>query len=88
MRRTVDSMGRIVIPKSWRNDLHMDVNTQVEVTRHGSVIYVERKNRSCIFCGKEEELIPYNECAICQDCVHKILENQGRRVKKQDAEPV
>ena len=49
MRRTVDSMGRIVIPKSWRNDLHMDVNTQVEVDQ-------ARKRH---LCGTEKQKLHF-----------------------------
>lgn len=74
MQRHIDGLGRIVIPKELRNELHIDLYDNLEVTIQGGKIVLSKIDSSCIFCGSSDELMKYDEYAICQKCREQIAQ--------------
>lgn len=69
--RKLDSLGRIVLPKSLRRQLNIKEGDSIEmfVDEHGNVVldkYVPR----CTFCeGITEDMVEYKGKTICRDCL-------------------
>lgn len=70
--RTVDDMGRIVIPKELRRQLDMEVATDVEIFTDGESIILKRCERLCAFCGGEAGLVTFKGKLLCADCVAEL----------------
>lgn len=69
--RTVDPIGRIVLPKTFENiygDLsliHLEFFIDTEA---GAIAMLEYK-AGCCFCKSQNFLIPFKEKKICPDCL-------------------
>ena len=80
--RGIDSLGRIVLPKELRTNMHLDTDTKLEIFVDGDSI-VLKKHRpagSCDFCGEVDEfcgelaadMAQYEGYCICPACRAKI----------------
>lgn len=69
--RKLDSLGRIVLPKSLRKELSINEGDDIEmyVDEDGNVVldkYVPR----CVFCdAAKSTVIEFKGKTICQDCL-------------------
>ena len=71
--RTVDSVGRFVIPMELRRKLNItDNDDALEVFVDEDKIILRKYSPSCIFCKSLDRIIEYNEQKICKDCVEKL----------------
>ena len=70
--RKVDDLGRIVIPREIRESLNIKRKDPIEIYVDGSSIILKKDTESCVFCGKEENLINFNGKAICQHCISQL----------------
>ncbi len=70
--RTVDDMGRIVIPKELRRQLGMEEETKVEIYTDGESIILKRYEPNCAFCGAEGNLLSYKGKLLCADCIAEL----------------
>lgn len=72
--RKLDSLGRIVLPKSLRRQLNIKEGDSIEmfVDDEGNVVldkYIPR----CTFCeGLSEEMVEYKGKIICRQCLDII----------------
>ena len=72
--RKLDSLGRIVLPKSLRRQLNIKEvdNIEMFVDDHGNVVldkYIPR----CTFCeGIDEEMVEYKGKIICRNCLNSL----------------
>ena len=72
--RKLDSLGRIVLPKSLRRLLNIKEGDNIEmfVDDHGNVVldkYIPR----CTFCeGIDEEMVEYKGKIICRNCLNSL----------------
>ena len=69
--RCIDHLGRIVLPMSLRNMLHLDSGAPVDISYDGSKITLMPVKTSCMFCGSNEDLITVDGKSICKACLHK-----------------
>ena len=71
--RTLDDLGRIVLPADIRKLNNWTCMTALEVSRceDGSVIITEAKHRCCV-CGEEGELTPIKTKYICSSCALEL----------------
>ena len=74
MQRHIDGLGRISIPKELTNELDIDLYGNLGVTIQGGKIVLSKIDSSCIFCGSSDELMKYDEYAICQKCREQIAQ--------------
>lgn len=70
--RTVDELGRIVLPKPMRMMLEIDVRDEVEVITEGDRIVIQKHQPCCVFCGSDEDVLIYSGKRICKACIEGI----------------
>ena len=71
--RTLDDLGRIVLPADIRKQNNWTSLTMLEVSycEDSSVIIREAKKHCCV-CGAEDSLTPIKGRYICSDCAFAI----------------
>ena len=72
--RKVDELGRVVIPIEIRNQFNIAEKDPIEIFVDGSSIILKKFEPNCIFCGKSNKLVSYNDKLICESCAKKIGE--------------
>ena len=70
--RNIDELGRIVVPKEMRKNLGIEEGDPLEIYSEGDSIILKKKQRSCIFCGSDEELSEFKEKYICKECLSDV----------------
>jgi transcriptional pleiotropic regulator of transition state genes len=69
--RKLDSLGRIVLPKSLRRQLDIKVGDNIEmfVDNDGNVV-LDKYLPRCIFCENvSENLVEYKGKVMCRECL-------------------
>jgi len=72
--RKLDSLGRIVLPKSLRRQLNIKVGDDIEmfVDEDGNVV-LDKYLPRCIFCENvSDNLVEYKGKVICRDCLSML----------------
>lgn len=72
--RKLDSLGRIVLPKSLRRQLNIKVGDNIEmfVDEDGNVV-LDKYLPRCVFCENvSEDLVEYKGKVICRDCLSML----------------
>ncbi len=70
--RRIDPMGRIVIPKEYRDKLKMSEHDPVEVLLMNNSLVVKKTSTACAFCGTSDDLLDFEDGMICLGCAEKI----------------
>lgn len=71
--RTVDCMGRFVIPMELRRTLKIaDNKDALEVFVEDDKIILRKYSPSCLFCKSLDDIVEYNDQKICKECVEKL----------------
>lgn len=71
--RTVDKLGRIVIPKEMRKQLEMVENVdKFDIYMDGDKIVLKKHYPACIFCNNIGDGVTYKDRIICNDCLKKL----------------
>ncbi|MEG1150444.1 MAG: AbrB/MazE/SpoVT family DNA-binding domain-containing protein [Bacilli bacterium] len=74
VERSIDSLGRIVLPKEMRNTLQFNENQVVNIKLFENYIQIEKSKSTCCFCGSTENLDNYKGSPICMKCLKEIIE--------------
>lgn len=69
-RVKIDSLGRIVIPKSIRDGLGLRDGYEIEISLSGECATVRRAEEYCRLCNVKID--EGREVALCRDCIDKI----------------
>ena len=73
MARKVDELGRIVLPKEFRNALKVDAGCDMNMElKEGSIVLTPAQH-ICALCGK---IIPTKKNKLCDDCIRMVKEGQ------------
>ncbi len=73
--RTVDSVGRFVIPMELRRTMNIvDAEDALEVFVEDDKIVLRKYSPSCIFCKNLDDVIEYEDHKICKACIAKLAE--------------
>lgn len=72
--RSIDSLGRIVIPKELRATLDIQEKDPVEIFTDGDAIILKKHSPSCIFCGSGETLTLYRDKCVCASCLSDLAD--------------
>lgn len=70
--RKVDSLGRIVIPKTIRDDFSINHKDEMEICTDNDFIVISKRVSTCSICGGKKELIQYKNKEICKECISYI----------------
>ncbi len=72
MIRKVDELGRIVIPHELRKAMDIQSGDQLELLCHAEGLLLRKFPAACVFCGKRDELLQYQEKHICKHCLQGL----------------
>ena len=71
--RKQDQLGRVVIPKEWRDELGITNNTLIAIRKKGNKIELSKYEENCCVCGElYESGMEVNDNKICWECYKKI----------------
>lgn len=70
--RNIDSLGRFVIPKGWRDRLGINPGDSIYLSIKGSNITIAKVIDSCIFCNSVKGLSVFKDKFICNKCKNDI----------------
>ncbi|MGN1480789.1 AbrB/MazE/SpoVT family DNA-binding domain-containing protein [Porcipelethomonas sp.] len=73
--KTIDDLGRIVLPKDIRKKLGMEIRSAVDVRVEDDKIIISKFHNECIFCGSQDDLTEFKDKYVCSECL-KQLENE------------
>ena len=88
IRRRVDELGRIVVPKKWRTQLGMTPDTEVDIDLKGNKLIITKAHEECAICGKLKREIQQGDDLIingkyvtedsfvCHECIDKIMKGE------------
>ena len=72
--RTVDELGRRVIPKEMRKKRDISSNDPVEIYVEGDRIILTKYYSACTFCGSNLGISEFRGKRICAECLNQIKE--------------
>jgi transcriptional pleiotropic regulator of transition state genes len=71
--RSVDKMGRVVIPKEIRKQLNIENESDsLEIGIEGDRIILKKHHKACFFCDMLGEMVEYKGYYICENCIEKL----------------
>ena len=70
--RTIDNVGRIVIPMDFRKSLDIHEWDELRLFRDHERIVIEKNKPSCSFCQSGKDLVPFKEKFICKKCLEEL----------------
>ena len=75
MRRGVDKMGRVVIPREIRAQLQVESGVDsFEIYMEGDKIILKKYRPTCVFCDSFLKNYEYEGYMVCEDCIEKLVE--------------
>ncbi|MGL4175637.1 MAG: AbrB/MazE/SpoVT family DNA-binding domain-containing protein [Dermatophilaceae bacterium] len=78
MKATVDSVGRVVLPKQLRDALGITPGTLVDISRHGAGLHLVPGGRTARLVERNGVLVGTSETEIDDDVVFALIDD-GRR---------
>jgi len=82
LTRSIDEVGRIVIPKEYRSMLKLNNKVDsLEISMEGDRIVLRKHIPACTFCMSAEGIVEYSGYKICRNCVDNLKLITGRQVE-------
>jgi AbrB family looped-hinge helix DNA binding protein len=78
MKATVDSLGRVVVPKPLRDALGLTPGSTVDISRYGAGLQLVPGGRTARLVEKDGQLVATGDSAIDDDDVFRLIDS-GRR---------
>ena len=75
MVRTVDHLGRIVLPIEIRKVMGINEKDAIEIFTDSDKIILQKYQPACVFCNEVEDIVYFCDKRICKSCIEK-LKNQ------------
>ena len=73
MIRSVDKMGRVVIPKEIRTQLGVENEVDsFEIYMEGNNVVLRKYEPACIFCDEIREGVELGGHIVCTECLEKL----------------
>ena len=70
--RTMDELGRIVIPMTVRENLGLDAGDKFEMVINGTQIILVRHLPKCSVCDYDDNVQKVNKAYLCEECREKL----------------
>lgn len=78
MESTVDSVGRVVVPKAFRDALGLAPGTKVDISRYGSGLQLVPAGRTARLVEEAGVLVATGETTIDDDVVFHLIDSARR----------
>lgn len=78
METTIDSVGRIVVPKALRDALGLTPGSTVDISRYGAGLQLLPKGRTAQLVDEDGALVATGDTAINDDIVFGLLDSARR----------
>lgn len=77
--RSVDKLGRIVIPMEMRRSLGISVGDPIEITASFNSITLSPSKLRCAVCGdcNEKSLVEHSGISLCRHCIETYSRKGG-----------
>lgn len=73
MKRALDRLGRIVLPKEMRDTMEIDIGDPLEFFIEGKELILRKyKSTLCVFCGNVDTDMYFKEQFICKSCAKEL----------------
>ena len=70
--RSVDKLGRVVIPIEQRRRLGLETDDNIEIQVNENMIFLTKYEPKCVFCKGTDEVIEKMGKHVCQGCIKEI----------------
>ena len=70
--RTVDSVGRMVLPAEIREKFGIKEGGELEIFVDSNSIVLKKYEPTCIFCGGAKEITVFKDRNVCKKCLDKL----------------
>lgn len=78
MKVTIDSVGRIVVPKSLRDEFGLEAGSTLDISRYGAGLQLVPSGRTARLVEESGTLVATGETTIDDDTVFGLID-AGRR---------
>lgn len=75
--RSIDKVGRLVLPIELRNILGINEKDPVEIFTEDNKIILKKYQPSCTFCGSTDGLITYKDKLVCAKCIEELKSKEN-----------
>ena len=79
IEKHIDDLGRVVIPKKFRNKLGLEKDSKVFVSLNNNVIRIRPADTLCVLCDNSRNVNA--EIRLCGDCIKKVVEFERSNIK-------
>lgn len=73
--RSLDNLGRIIVPRELRNTLGIKEDDPVEVFTDGECIVLKKYEPGCTFCGELDDTKIFRDKRVCAQCIKQMRES-------------
>jgi len=73
IRRRIDQLGRVTLPKEYRDAMGVADRDALELLLTDGGILIRKAEKSCAFCGAQENLVDIANAFLCLRCREKII---------------
>ncbi len=70
--RATDRLGRVTIPKQYRDALEISNKELLEISLSGKEMILRKAEDECLICGSIEKVVIFENIFICKSCISKI----------------
>lgn len=70
--RNMDCLGRIVLPREYRNTLGWTEDTKITVTKQNNKLILQTYRGYCFRCGSEQNVQSAHGKFICKKCFDRL----------------
>jgi len=74
----MDELGRIVLPRDFRNALAWATETKVAIQLDGNTMVLFAEPDLCFLCGGKENLREVKDRYICKACIAELSGEQAQ----------
>ena len=74
MVRTVDHLGRIVLPIEIRTTMDIKEKDPIEIYTDDGKIILMKYHPACVFCNNADDVVYFSGKRICAQCINTLKE--------------
>ena len=76
--RKLDSLGRIVLPKSFRDALALKNGDNIAMLMVGDDVILRRNMAVCFACGSQNDVQKHKKGYFCCDCRERLSDDSSK----------